>query len=582
MFISKGKQLTELERAFLEPTDPTHRQYEALRAYFVEGLPSHEVAKRFGYTPGSFRVLCHQFRQNPQRPFFIQPRQGPHRAPKRDPVRDHVIAMRKQNFSIYDISETLKTEGHSLSPVTVSLILKEEGFARLPRRYDDERPDTPRPTAAAVTDVRRLDLRPRQVRTKFGGLFLFVPYLAAIPFDTLLEEAGLPGSKKIPAAHAMRALLALKLFGNARHSHVMSYVFDEGLALFAGLNVMPKRAFLTEYSCRIAPECYPVLMRLWHDAVRPLGLTYGTSFDLDFHTIPFHGDDALVQKHYVSKRSRRQKGMLAFLAHDAATRVFCYANGQLRQAEYNDEILQFVAYWEQRTGQVPNELIFDSKLTTYANLNRLNQKGIDFITLRRRSHKMLATIAHIPASAWRRVNLHNVSRAYRRPRVLDETVYLKDYDGPIRQLTVADLGHEEPTLLLTNQMRRAASTLIERYAKRMVIENGIADGIDFFHMDALSSAVAMKITCDLQLTLMASSLYRLLGAQVGRGYEEAKGRHIFRDFIDAVGLITLTDHEISVRYQKRAHNPLLIAAGFANTEVSVPWLGDKRLRLVFG
>jgi hypothetical protein len=490
--------------------------------------------------------------------------------------------MRKQNFSIYDISETLKTEGHSLSPVTVSLILKEEGFARLPRRYDDERPDTPRPTAAAVPDVRRLDLRPRQVRTKFGGLFLFVPYLAAIPFDTLLEEAGLPGSKKIPAAHAMRALLALKLFGNARHSHVMSYVFDEGLALFAGLNVMPKRAFLTEYSCRIAPECYPVLMRLWHDAVRPLGLTYGTSFDLDFHTIPFHGDDALVQKHYVSKRSRRQKGMLAFLAHDAATRVFCYANGQLRQAEYNDEILQFVAYWEQRTGQVPNELIFDSKLTTYANLNRLNQKGIDFITLRRRSHKMLATIAHIPASAWRRVNLHNVSRAYRRPRVLDETVYLKDYDGPIRQLTVADLGHEEPTLLLTNQMRRAASTLIERYAKRMVIENGIADGIDFFHMDALSSAVPMKITCDLQLTLMASSLYRLLGAQVGRGYEEAKGRHIFRDFIDAVGLITLTDHEISVRYQKRAHNPLLIAAGFANTEVSVPWLGDKRLRLVFG
>jgi hypothetical protein len=323
-------------------------------------------------------------------------------------------------------------------------------------------------------------------------------------------------------------------------------------------------------------------MRLWHDAVSPLGLQYGTSFDLDFHTIPFHGEDALVQKHYVSKRSRRQKGMLAFLAQDADTRVFCYANGQLRKEEQNDEILQFVSYWEQRTGQVPNELIFDSKLTTYANLNQLNQKGIDFITLRRRSQKMLAAIAQRPASAWRRVDLQNVSRAYRRPRILDEKVQIKGYDGPIRQLTVADLGHEEPTLLLTNQMRRAASTLIERYAQRMVIENGIADGIDFFHMDALSSAVAMKITCDLQLTLMASSLYRLLGAQVGRGYEEAKGRHIFRDFIDAVGLITLTDHEIIVQYQKRAHNPLLIAAGFATTDASVPWLGDKRLRLVFG
>jgi transposase len=582
MFNSKGKQLTQLERIFLAPTDATHRQYEALRAYVVEGLPSHEVAKRFGYTSGSFRVLCHQFRHNPQRPFFIQPRKGPHRAPKRDAVRDQVMAIRKQNFSIYDLSEALKTQGQSLSPVAISLLLKEEGFARLPRRYDDERPDTPRPTAAAVADVRRLDLRSRQLRTKFGGLFLFVPYLAAIPLDELLAEAGLPGSRKIPAASAMRALLALKLFGHARHSHVMSSVFDEGLALVAGLNVMPKRAFLTEDSCRIAPGCYPVLMRLWHEAVSPLGLTYGTSFDLAFHTIPFHGEDALVQKHYVSKRSRRQKGMRAFLAHDAATRVFCYANGQRRKDKQNDEILQFVSSWQQRTGQVPTELIFDSKLTTYATLNQLNQKGLDFITLRRRSQKMLAAIAGRPASAWRRVELQNVSRAYRRPRVLDETVHVKGYEGPIRQLTVADLGHEDPTLLLTNQMRRAASTLIERDAKRLVIAHGIADGIDFFHLDALSSAVAMKITCDLQLTLMASSLYRLLGAQIGRGSEEAKGRHIFRDFIDAVALITLTDHEIIVRYQKRAHTPLLIAAGFANTDVSVPWLGDKRLRLVFG
>ena len=582
MFISIEKPLTELERVFLEPTDPTHRQYEALRAYFVEGLPSQEVAKRFGYTRGSFRVLCHQFRQHPQRAFFLQPHKGPHRAPKRDPVRDQVIALRKQNFSIYDISETLKAEGHSLSPVTIALLLKEEGFARLPRRADDERPDTPRPTAAAVAEVRRLDLRPRQLRTTFGGLFLFLPSLAALPFDQLLGEAGLPGSKKIPAAHAMRALLALKLFGNARHSHVMSAVFDDGLALFAGLNVMPKRAFLTEYSCRIDPACYPVLMRLWHDATSTLGLQHGVSFDLDFHTIPFHGEDALVQKHYVSKRSRRQKGMLAFLAHDADTRVFCYANGQLQKAEQNDEILQFVAYWEQRTGQVPHELIFDSKLTTYANLNRLNQRGIDFITLRRRSPKMLAALTHLPASAWRRVALQNVARAYRRPRVLDDTIHLTGYEGPLRQLTVADLGHEEPTFLVTNQLRRAASTLIERYAQRMVIENSIADGIDFFHMDALSSAVAMKITCDLPLTLMASSLSRLLGAQVGRGSEVAKGRHIFRDFIDAVGVITLSDDAIQVQYQKRAHNPLLIAAGFGTTDVPVPWLGNKRLRFVFG
>jgi len=386
----------------------------------------------------------------------------------------------------------------------------------------------------------------------------------------------------VPAACAVRSLLALKLFGNARHSHVMSAVLDEGLALFAGLNVVPKRSFLTEYSCRIEPACYPKLMRDWFDTVSRLGLKWGTSFDLDFHTIPYHGDDALVEKHYVSKRSRRQKGMLAFLAQDADTRVFCYANGELRKNEQNDEVLQFADFWKQRTGHLPEELIFDSKLTTYANLNKLNRLGIQFITLRRRSKKLLDAIAREPASAWRRIELQNSSRAYKTPRVLDRQISLKDYGGALRQLTVADLGHEDPTLLLTNQLTRSASHLIDRYAQRMLIENNIADGIDFFHMDALSSAVAMKINCDLQLTLMASSLYRLLAVRVGNGYEVAKSRNLFRHFIDASAEVSITEGEIVVQFQKRAHNPLLIAAGLDKTDGVVPWLGNKRLQLVFG
>jgi len=579
---SHEERITDYAPFFLEASNPTHRQYEALRAFFVEHLPSHQVAQRFGYTPGSFRVLCHQFRQDPRRPFFLSPQQGPRSAPKKDRLREAVIAMRKQNLSVYDISQALQRSGQQLSPAAISLLLKEEGFARLPRRRDEERPDTARPDAAAVADVRALDLSPAAFRTQFAGLFLFAPYLASIPLDPMLQEAGFPGSAMIPPAAAMRSLLALKLFGNARHSHVMSSVFDRGLALFAGLNVIPKRAFLTEYSCRIDPACYPKLMTLWFDAVGPLGLKRGQSFDLDFHTIPFHGEDALVQKHYVSKRSRRQKGILAFLARDADKRVFCYANGQLRKGEQNDEILRFVDYWRQRTGHPPQELVFDSKLTTYANLNRLNQLRINFITLRRRSQPMLQQIAQEAPSAWRRVELKGIARAYRTPRVLDRKIELKDYDGPVRQLTIADLGHEEPTLLLTNQMRLTPATLIERYAQRMLVENGIADGIDFFHMDALSSAVAMKVNCDLQLTLMASSLYRLLGGQIGHGYAEAKSRHIFRDFIDATGQVTLTNQEILIRFQKRAHNPLLLAARFANLNPPLPWLGGRHLRLLFG
>jgi hypothetical protein len=542
----------DLAHAFLSPQNSTHRQYEALRAYFVERLSGPEVAQRFDYTPGSFHQLVHTFRQQPSRQFFVEP--TPPGAKLLDTVRQRILQLRKQNQSVYDISEALKKDGHSRTPAAVAQILRQEGFARLPRRADDERPQRTKPTAADRADARTLSLEPRTLRTKFGGLFLFLPALAELSFDRVIGRCDLPGTSMIPAA----------------------------LALFAGLNVIPKRSFLTEYSCRIAPACYPKLMRHWFDAMTGLGLKHGSSFDLDFHTIPLHGEDALVEKHYVSKRSRSQRGILAFLAQDGEKRFFCYANSDLRKDQQNDEILEFVRFWKERTGRLPEELIFDSKLTTYANLNRLNRQGVQFITLRRRSPQLLHSLLARPRSAWRRIDVAGVSRQYQTPRILDEAVTLADYSGPIRQIAVTDLGHEEPTLLLTNQLQRSAAKLIERYARRMLIENNIEDGVNFFHMDALSSAVALKVNCDLQLTLMASSLYRYLGQRIGNGYATVKSRHLFRDFIDATALIEIDERAVWVNFQKRAHNPLLVAAGFDKTDIRIPWLGNKRIRFQFG
>jgi hypothetical protein len=570
----------DLAPLFLAPRNATHRQYEALRAYFVERIPGPEVARRFGYTPGSLQQLVHQFRQQPERLFFVEAMRPGVKAD--EALRKQIVHLRKQNLSIYDISEALKKDGKPRTPAAVSQVLRDEGFAKLPRRGDDERPQGTRPTAADPADARSLSLKPRSLRTRFGGLFLFLPMLAQLGFDRVIGRCDLPGTQQIPASHAMRSLLALKLFGTQRHTHVMSAVLDEGLALFAGLNAIPKRSFLTEYSCRITPACYPKLLRYWFDAISGIGLKHGTSFDLDFHTIPFHGEDALVEKHYVSKRSRRQKGILAFLAQDGEQRFFCYANADLRKEVQNDEILAFVKFWKDRTGKLPEELIFDSKLTTYGNLNQLNQQGVQFITLRRRSPKLVHDLLAKSRSTWRRIELEGVSRQYKTPRILDEQVTLADYNGPLRQIAVTDLGHEEPTLLLTNQLRRSARKLIERYARRMLIENNIEDGVSFFHLDALSSAVALKVNCDVQLTLMASSLYRHLGQQIGNGYETVKSRHLFRDFIDATAAIEIDKRSIWVRFQKRAHNPLLLAAGFEKTEVRIPWLGNKRLHLVFG
>ncbi len=567
---------------FLEPTNATHRQYEALRAVYVDGVAPAEAARSFGYTAGSFHVLCHQFRENPDRLFFLPTTKGPQAIPKRDSVKEGVIELRKQNMSMYDISKALKESGTQISPAHVAKILKEEGFARLPRRVDEERVNHPRPEEAGTADCRKLDLSPRKIHTNVGGLFLFIPMLAKMGLEKVLKDCKFPGTDALPAAHAMRSLLALKLFGSARHSHVMSRVFDEGLALFAGLNVFPKRAFLTQYSCRITPATYPKFMRGWFDALAKIGGTSGNSFDLDFHSIPFHGEDALVEKHYISKRSRSQKGILAFLALDAEKHKFCYANGQVRREDQDDEILRFIDFWKEKSGKKPEELVFDSKLTTHANLNELNKQGIKFITLRRRNQKLLEEIDEKPISAWRQIELDGVGRVYKTPKILDQKIELKGYEGVLRQLVIKDLGHEEPTLLITNQLKRSPASLVGRYAKRMLIENGIADGIDFFHMDALSSAVPMKVNCDLQLTLMASSLYRLFGEQIGNGYATAKSRHMFQDFIEASADILITDDDIIVKFQKRAHNPLLLAAGFGTIETRVPWLGNRRLRFDFG
>jgi hypothetical protein len=114
-----------------------------------------------------------------------------------------------------------------------------------------------------------------------GGLFLFVPDLVRVDGnDALARAAKLPGSRMIPAAHALRASLALKMGSTERKSHVMALVADEGLALFCGLNVMPKRSFLSEYSSRITPQQVSRLLSGWHAQSAGKDLFTGHSLNL--------------------------------------------------------------------------------------------------------------------------------------------------------------------------------------------------------------------------------------------------------------------------------------------------------------
>jgi hypothetical protein len=568
---------------FLSPQFPLQRQYEALRAFLVDDEPSGDVARRFGYSPGAFRVLCYQFRHDPQKraSFFRLPHRGPQSSPARDRVRDLAVAMRKRNLSVYDMQRELAAAGHTISVNSLTVLLREEGFSRLPRRADDERPVTVKPEVAEVADVRHLDLSPCSFRTPLAGLFLFVTLLDRIDLPAIVTAARLPSSQMIPAVQAVRSLLALKLIGTERKSHVMDLVTDQAIALFAGINVVPKRSYLAAYSSRIDHKVCLRFMEAWLDQVEQAGLPHGTSFELDFHSVPANSAQEPLEKHYVSSRSRSQKGILVFLARDAEQRVMRYANAGVTKSEQADEILQFVRFWKKHTGKPPAELVFDSQLTTYQKLSELNREGISFITLRRRSEKMKREIYSQPDSAWRRISLPALTRIYRNPKVLEERVTLSGYDGELRQLSILELGHEEPTVLLTNHRKLGAVELVTRYAQRMLIENGISEAVQFFHIDALSSMVGMKVDFDMQLTLVASSLYRMMAQRIGREYTHSQAKTVFRNLLDLSGKVEVTAASVVVTLDKRAHNPYLVASGLADRPTPMPWFGDKKLIIQF-
>jgi hypothetical protein len=570
-------ELTDPRQFFAEPATPRQRQYEALRAYFVERLASAEAARRFGYSPGAFRVLCHTFRRGELPDFFTTAHPGPREQPKKSAAQKQIVALRKRNYSVYEISQALKEQGTPLSATAVREVLAAEGFAPLPRRLDEERPGRVGPSAEAVANVGDFTLSSREFTTRVGGLFLFIADLVRIDTDALALAAKLPGSRMIPAAHALRAALALKLWSIERKSHVMALVADEGLALFCGLNAMPKKSFLSEYSSRITRQTVSRLLASWHTRFAGDALFTGESLNLDFHSVPYFGEHPLVQSHYLAKRSRRQPSILTFLAQDADSHVFCYANADIRKGEEADEVFRFIDFWKRQYGRVPQHLVFDSKLTTYEGLDRLDAAGITFMTLRRRTKGLLADVDGLPPSAWRTVTLDLPHRKYRTPRIYEQKVRLRERS--YRQLFIKDLGHDEPTILITNDAKSSARNLITRYAKRMLIENALADAVRFFHIDALSSSVGFKVDFDMALLVLASALYRLTARRM-RGYDDAQARQIFRDLVDMPADVAVTPAEVRVRFHRRAHLPIVLASGLIDKPVAVPWWQGRSLRLV--
>jgi hypothetical protein len=416
-----------------------------------------------------------------------------------------------------------------------------------------------------------------------AGLLLAVPDLVALDLPGMIERAGYPGTSVIPALSSVLSLLALKLTNVRRVSHVDDLATDPGAALFAGLTSLPKATALTTYSYKLDHTRQAALLKELDSAAIAAGLVDGDVFNLDFHAIMHWGQDPALEKNYVPRRSQRTRSVLTFFAEDAARHTLVYANADLSKATQNSEVLAFCDHWKTVTGHDPALLIMDSKVTTQEELGKLTDRGIAFITLRARTPTLTRTLAAQPKDAWTPTTVDRAGGNTRRVQVIDDPcVKLSDYPGTLRQLAVAGLGHEEPTILITNSIGPLQDAkprkVIEHYARRMNIEQRLAESIRSFHLDALSSSVALNVDLDVTISVLAHTLCQALRRRLP-GYATTTPDTLQRRFLSTGGTITTTDTEIVVRLAQRTYSPVLRQAELPTT--TVPWWGNRRLRFQF-
>src|SRR5262245_21149252 len=437
------------------------------------------------------------------------------------------------------------------------------------------------PELPEIADCRELGLTPgRTIRTRVAGIFLFLPLLAKLGFDRLVVQAQYPGSEMVPAPAAVLSLLALKLLDKERRSHIGDFDFDEALGLFAGLNILPKKSFATDYSYRTVRAQQLSLLQGWVKALAPAMFPAASGFSLDFHPIPSRGQPSGLGRHYLPRRGVAGPSFLTFFALEQESRCLCYSNAELTRADQNGELMRFVEFWRTITDTDPQWLYFDSKLIDYAEMSRVNQRKIHFITIRRRGAAILRRLQRRPASDWKQAVIDTPKRRQQQVRYLDETGQPRGHERPIRQLALCALGRDQPTLFLSNNFEETPRELIIRYAGRNRIEDGLGISVNFFHLDCLASEVRLNVDLDAALTVVANGCYRWLASRL-RGFEKAAPKQLYRRFVETGGTVEVQEDRITVSFGRRSHNPILREAALDREPVPIPWLGGRPVAFTF-
>jgi hypothetical protein len=561
---------------FVEPSEPAQRRYEALRCYFVDDASAEAVGARFGYSPATVHQLAAELRAG-RTSFFRSSKPGPKGPRKTHTVKDRVLVLRSGDRSVTEIAAALGAEGSPVSAQTVWAILKAEGLERLERRQSGG----PAPRLEPVR-AKAMGDWPTGARydCDHAGLYLLLPAMAELGVDKLIGAARYPATKVLNSFHSLGSLLLLKASRRGRTANAFPLGADGGLGLALGLVALPKATHLTSYSYRVRRSSNVALLEGLSQRCRAVGLYTGEAgFNLDFHTIRHHGDQVPLEEHYVASRSQRTRSVLTFFAQDHASTEMVYANADVTKAEQANEVIAFADYWSRIAGADPGLLVFDSKLTTYAMLDELAARHITFLTLRQRGPKVLEALAALPASAWTNYTIKRSGR-YRHPHIHEQIVHLKGVSRPLRQIAIRNIGHDQPTLLITNDPTTPAKDLFCRYAERMIIENELDADISGFHLNALSSGLPLNVDVDTTLTVLAANCYRLLARKLPR-YELATPDRLWRHFLDTTGTVTVAADHVRVDLALRTYTPVLIDAGLPELDIPIPWWGGRSLRFGF-
>lgn len=565
---------------FLHPTHDWQRRYEALRASIVERLPAKVVADQFGYTPGYVHLLRHLFRHGKIDFSEPVPEQATARRRVTAETRRKIRAWREHRLSAGEIAQLLSEDGVEISVRTVERVLAEEGFPKLPRRIrlkvgrtvkGAEVPERAETITAAQVEGQQFD-------SMAAGVFLFAPFLSQLNIERIVRTAGLRGTKVIPAINYLLSFLALKLLGTERYAHVGDHAFDPGLGLFAVLNVLPKCTALSTYSYSLDEVHLARLQKAFVQQASKLGLYRGHVVNLDFHTAPHYGDESVLEEHWAGARGKVMKGALTLFAQNAESKLMLYTTADIQRSESDDQVLEFLSYWKRVWRGVKPTLVFDSRFTSYAHLSELNSRDVKFITLRRRGKRLLDKVDTL--TPWRRIHVPHVRRKYPNPQIHESFVLLREYEGDVRQIIIRGHGREKPAFLITNDFESPAELLVGHYSRRWRVENGLAEAVKFFHLNALSSPILIKIHFDIVMTMIADTLYCMLANHL-RGFEQCDAPKLFRHFVRGKGTVAVHRNELSVTYPRRAHNPILRAVPWHHFPQTLPGLANLKLTLRF-